>query len=196
MRAKCINEDINSVLQGKDPEKIIDDFFNFDQVVELSHYVLIQLSKLEEKGLVTNKTLPLILQKIKQQYDNAWEWSQNEIDDFVTGIGAEPLDDLTESLSDVLKGKSKEEIIKGMEAMGADEIILNDGRRAWIYEINGPGMAGEPTTFLAMVDENGLKIPLNDEGLNLLSQSYREEIVKWQDHLSDENEASAISWVI
>jgi len=130
MRAKCINEDINSVLQGKDPEKIIDDFFNFDQVVELSHYVLIQLSKLEEKGLVTNKTLPLILQKIKQQYDNAWEWSQNEIDDFVTGIGAEPLDDLTESLSDVLKGKSKEEIIKGMEAMGADEIILNDGRRA------------------------------------------------------------------
>jgi len=57
-------------------------------------------------------------------------------------------------------------------------------------------MAGEPTTFLAMVDENGLKIPLNDEGLNLLSQSYREEIVKWQDHLSDENEASAISWVI
>ena len=80
--------------------------------------------------------------------------------------------------------------------MGADEIILNDGRRAWIYEINGPGMAGEPTTFLAMVDENGLKIPLNDEGLNLLSQSYREEIVKWQDHLSDDNEASAISWVI
>jgi hypothetical protein len=83
-----------------------------------------------------------------------------------------------------------------MEAMGADEIILNDGRRAWIYEMNAPGMVGEPTTFLAMVDENGLKIPLNDEGLNLLSQSYREEIVKWQDHLSDDNEASAISWVI
>ena len=195
MRAKCINEDINSVLQGKDPEKIIDDFFNFDQMVELSHHVVTQLSKLEEKGLITNKTLPLIIQKIKQQYDDAWEWSQNEIDDFASGAGVESYN-LTESFSDILKGKSKEEIIKGMEEMGADEIILNDGRRAWIYEINGPGMAGEPTTFLAMVDENGLKIPLNDEGLNLLSQPYREEIVQWQDHLSDGNEASAISWVI
>lgn len=187
MRAKNVNEDIDSVLRPKDPEKIINDFFDSDQMFNLTHFVVTQLDKLENMGLITKKTMPLIAQKIKLQYENAWEWTQHELDDF---------EFVTESLENILKPKSKEEIIKIVKEMGADEVTLKDGRLAWIYEDGGSGMAGEPMSWLVMIDENGVRIPLNDEGLNLLDRVDREEIVQWQDHLSDENEASAISWVI
>lgn len=83
MRAKNVNEDsVYSVLRPKDPEKIINDFFDFNQVVNLTHFVVTQLDKLENMGLITKKTMPLIAQKIKLQYENAWDWTQRELDDF------------------------------------------------------------------------------------------------------------------
>lgn len=191
MRAKNVNEDsVYSILRPKDPEKIINDFFDFAQVINLTHFVVMQLDKLREMGLITKKTMPLIEQKIKLQYENAWDWTQSELDDF------EFEEYVTESLENILKPKSKEEIIKTVKEMGGDEITLKDGRLAWIYEMGGRGMAGEPMSWLEMIDENGVRIPLTDEGLNLLDRVDREKIVKWQDHLGDENQASAISYVM
>jgi hypothetical protein len=101
-----------------------------------------------------------------------------------------------ESLEDILKPKSKEEIEKALDKIDAYKVILKDGRRAWIYEEYMRGMAGESVALLTMTDENGKQISLYTKILKeLFTEKDYKEIKEWLDNVTRGNYNSAVSWV-
>lgn len=73
-------------------------------------------------------------------------------------------------------------------------IHLSDGREVIIGEENGPGMAGEPCTYVFLkIDGEPVRL---DDIKDLMSAEDYESTRKYLDETSESNEASAISWVI
>jgi hypothetical protein len=167
MRAKSVNE--YQVFKPKTKESIISDFINIDNAMPLVNQIGAILEQIPP-GSFTYEEMRDIVNQLTQMAA-----------DYYNDVHLEDLMDneLTESLIDTFKPKSKEDIIKQMRDLySSTEVTLKDGRLAWYFEDSFKDMGGEYVEFLSLVDENGDKQFITNDNLNLFEIPDRKDIVR------------------
>lgn len=72
---------------------------------------------------------------------------------------------------------------------------LKNGKRAFVFEIAFPGMAGESMSALKYIVEGEKEEKWVSPDIDLFSDKDKEELKEMMSDISDSNEASAIAFV-
>lgn len=94
-----------------------------------------------------------------------------------------------------MPGAGKEAWTEHMKSIDAEECILSNGKKIWVYEDGGRGFAGESISYLRYADEGGTELYYEDIE-KFFSNKDRKEITDLIHQLAEDNEASAISFVM
>lgn len=174
MKAKLIKE--NNVFKPKEKETILKSFINVDTALPLIE-ALTEVMSTVPKNYFTYEEMRGIAERLSVVAT-----------DFFNDVRLEEmLDDVNESVTDVLKPKNKEDILNNLRNTDYTEYELQNGRRVWVYEDSFKDHGGEQVFFHTIVDENGKKEFLDNEALSRYPfyQEDRMELVKKLDNYSD-----------